>query len=98
VILAATLAALALSLGGPTVPDVTGLARSQAQCAIADAGLRWRDAGEPSSHARATVCDPGEGVAPDPRVIRQRPAAGRRVPRGTPVVLHTRCTRRRPCL
>jgi beta-lactam-binding protein with PASTA domain len=81
-----------------TVPDVTGLPRSAAQCAIVHAGLRWRDSGERRTSARARICGPNEAVAPDPRIIPQGPPAGRRVLRGTTVVLHDTCTRRRPCL
>lgn len=88
----------AIALAFITVPDVERVARSEAQCAIVDAGLRWRDNdGGRRSYARATVCGPNEAVAPDPTVTSQRPAAGARVPRGTTVVLTDTCTRRRPC-
>jgi beta-lactam-binding protein with PASTA domain len=88
----------AIAMAFMTVPDVERVPRSEAQCAIVDAGLRWRDNdGRRRSYSRAPVCAPNEAVAPDPTVLRQRPAAGARVPRGTTVVLTDNCTRRRPC-
>jgi len=88
----------AIALAFVTVPDVEHVPRSDAQCAIVDAGLRWRDSEVRRSYARAPTCALNEAVMPDPPVVRQRPAAGARVPRGTVVVLTDPCTRRRPCL
>jgi hypothetical protein len=87
----------AIGLAFITVPDVERVPRSEAQCAIVDAGLRWRDNEVRRSYARAPTCAPNQAVMPDPTVVRQRPSAGARVPRGTIVVLTDTCTRRRPC-
>lgn len=76
------------------VPDVVGLPRSRASCALVAAGLRWRAGGEARAHIRAVVpChEQGVHVAPDPAVKRQRPRGGRRVPPGRVVVLEDACT------
>jgi beta-lactam-binding protein with PASTA domain len=81
---------------GVIVPDVVGKPRSQAICALADAGLRWRIS--PDRHVRsrppAGCDDAGSAGEPDPRVLRQRPAPGSRVDRDAVVVLHDQCERR----
>ena len=88
----------AIGLAFVAVPDVERVPRSEAQCAIVAAGLRWRDNdGRRRSYARAPVCGPNEAVAPDPTVLHHSPGAGAKVPRGTVVVLTDDCTRRRPC-
>ncbi len=80
-----------------SVPGVVGLPLSRATCALAERGLRWRlGAGEPVLARPAVPCGgSGVAVAPDPGVVRQRPAAGAEVRPGTVVVLIDRCRRER---
>lgn len=77
------------------VPSVVGLPRTRATCTLADVGLRWRlGAGEPVLSKPVPACgESGVAVAPDPRIVEQRPAAGTTVDRGAVVVLIDECRR-----
>ena len=78
----------------PTVPTVTGMPRSQAECVLAGAGLRWRAGGDRRVHGKPVppCTESGVAVAPDPTVRRQRPPAGHAPPKSRVVVLEDDCT------
>ncbi|HET8756110.1 MAG TPA: hypothetical protein VFM58_08875 [Solirubrobacteraceae bacterium] len=84
----------AATSGRVVVPRVVGMPRTRATCELAGAGLRWRSAGESRTHRRPLLAcdDEGAAVAPDPTIEQQRPEAGRRVRRGSVVVLEDECT------
>jgi beta-lactam-binding protein with PASTA domain len=75
------------------VPDVVGLRRSRAVCALADGELRWRISPDRRILSRPPAdCDNNASAGqPDPKIVRQRPAAGARVSRNAVVVLHDEC-------
>ena len=85
------------------MPRVVGLPATDAECRLADEGLRWSygDAAEsvPSfdCHPRAAHTSRLE-VHPDPAVTAQSPPPDERVRPGTVIELKTECTEAGACL
>ena len=76
-----------------SVPNVVGMARTDATCALADAGLTWRYGGDDRIRNRPIpACDTEVGVSPDPIIKTQDPVSGTRVPAGGTIVLEDQCT------
>jgi len=87
------------------VPGVIGMTESDAQCALAAAGLSWRYRGERRVLTQPMIpCTGMTFVAPDPLVTAQTPGRAVRVHRGAVIVLDDECLRhvrkhpQQPCL
>jgi hypothetical protein len=74
------------------MPAVVGRRMSRAECALAARGVRWRYPGLATPRWRAgSSCSANESVQPDPRIVSQSVAAGRRIAPGTVVVIDHDC-------
>ena len=82
---------------GVTTPSFVGFSHSQVSCANGAATMPLRIDDEPPVVPSAERCSGRVGVLPDPRVIRQVPAAGVPLRPGVNVRLYTAC-HRRACL
>jgi hypothetical protein len=70
------------------------MTESDAQCALAAAGLSWRYRGERRALTQPMVpCTGMMFVAPDPLVTAETPGPGVRVRRGAVIVLDDQCLR-----
>lgn len=75
------------------VPKLVGLARTDATCKLAAAGLTWRFGGDNRVRSRPIPsCNTNVGVSPDPEVKTQDPLPGTRVLEGAVIVLEDECT------
>jgi hypothetical protein len=84
------------------VPDVVDVLRKEAECRLAEAGLRWRTGsdrrvhsgrrGRSGSDAAGTGCAQAPRLEHEPTVVEQSPSAGTTVPRGAILHLEDSCT------